>query len=369
MKRNTLIFSTVITVLALLISACGANPTAVPKPADSASQSAASHVTESPQATEASTPVATPQFTEVPKPTKTKPMLYLTSVKGQVEVREKADATYAPAKVGQKIGEGAQIRTGAESVVVLYRDKLSMVVVDQSSEVQVKQLAFKSGKPITVVSLMSGAAAVEHKGKLPEGAILAVETPNKQQNGVVGSILRVSFDPETKLLTAVCVTGDCHLVRGDQTLDLKEGQEVDVSGLAPLPGMPEEMTTEQANQFLAMGNQMCGCQITLSEIREGGGLLSIVPPLDEVPSPEEDLQNSADENGDSENPEGTSDEMGGEPADGTDGSTSEGTDEPAVDADGEQPTVEAPPVDQPPTNDEQPPADEGEAPPPDDSGG
>ena len=40
------------------------------------------------------------------------------------------------------------------------------------------------------------------------------------------------------------------------------------------------MKTEQANQFLAMGGQLCGCEITIGQIRDGGLQQTSPPPAD-----------------------------------------------------------------------------------------
>jgi hypothetical protein len=230
-------------------------------------------------------------------------MLHISLVKGQVEIRESVGGEFAPAQVGQKVGVGAEIRTGADGIVALYRDTLSMVVLDQKSVMLVKKLAFKAGQPITILALINGSAAVEHNGKLPEGSVFAIETPNKQLSGVVGSTVRVSFDTTTNppVMTATCISGECNFVKGDQTLSLTEGQQVDVTGMVPLPGMPNvmEISTEQANGFLTQAHQMCGCDLPISEIKDAG-LTSLAPPSEDVPTPEEDLQNSADENGDTD---------------------------------------------------------------------
>jgi hypothetical protein len=343
MKRNVW---AIIVVCALVISACGTKPTEAP-PAPPQSAETPKAVETAPQSTEAAKPTEAVKLTEVPRPTKTQPMLYITQVKGTVEVRLPESETFAPAKVGQKIGEGAMIRTSADGNAVLYRDKISMVILDKSSEMQVKKLAFKSSKPITILSLTSGAAAVEHKGKLEEGSVFALETPNKDKGGVVGSTIRVSYDPETKTMTAVCVTGECNLVKGDQKLSMTEGQAVDVQGLAPIPSMPEEMTTEQANQFLAMADQMCGCELTIGEIRDQG-LEELVPPSEDVPTPEEDLEQSANEDGDTVDENGNTTDENGDTVDPNGNIVPDTTDEQPP-ADGEQP----------PADGEQPPADGG----------
>lgn len=332
---------TIVVVCAIVISACGTKPVETSQPVAPPQFTATPKASEAPQSTETPKPTEALKLTEIPRPTKTQPMLFITLVKGMVEVRQTASETYTPAKVGQKIGEGAEIRTGVDGVAVLYRDKISMVMLDRSSEMRVKKLAFKSSKPITILSLKNGAAAIEHKGKLPEGAIFALEAPNKDRSGVVGSTLRVSYDPETKIMTAVCVTGECNLVKGDQKVNLTEGQYVDVQGLAPLPNMPEEMTTEQANQFLSMAHQMCGCELTLSEIRDQG-LEELVPPLDDVPTPEEDLEQSTDENGDTVDENGNTIDENGD----------------TVDPDGNI-VVDPADEEQPPVDEEQPPSDEG----------
>lgn len=198
--------------------------------------------------------------------------LQITNVKGTVEVRSSANDTYAPAEVGQRLGEGAQIRTGTDGIVALYRDKLTMVIVDNNSEAEVKTLQGTVEVPITILTVLTGAVGLEHHAeKLPEGAILRVETPEGNTGNILGSTVRVQYNPETKLMTATCLTGTCEFVRGDQKLTLEAGQAVDIEGLQPPPGAPEEMSVDQANQFLAMGYQLCGgCPISLSEIYDGG---------------------------------------------------------------------------------------------------
>jgi len=207
--------------------------------------------------------------------------LQVTNIKGTVEVRASANDSFAPAEVGQRLAEGAQIRTGADGIVALYRDALTMMVVDNNSEAQIKTLGGTVEIPITVVTVLKGAVALEHHAeKLPEGSILNVETPEGNTGQILGSTVRVQYNPETKVMTATCLTGTCEFVRGDQKLTLEQGQAVDVTGLQPPPGAPSEMTTEQANQFLAMGGQLCGCEITIGEIRDGGLEQASPPPAD-----------------------------------------------------------------------------------------
>lgn len=251
-------------VISMLLVACGGGgsaPAEAPAPAQDASGTTT-------QATEAS--VAASEF-----------FLQITNIKGTVEVRASVNDSYAPAEVGQRLAEGAQIRTGADGIVALYRDALTMMIVDNNSEAQIKTLGGTVEVPITVVTVLSGAAALEHHAeKLPEGSILSVETPEGNTGQILGSTVRVQYNPETKIMTATCLTGTCEFVRGDQKLTLEQGQAVDVTGLQPPPGAPSEMTTEQANQFLAMGGQLCGCEITLSEIRDGGLEKTSPPPAD-----------------------------------------------------------------------------------------
>jgi hypothetical protein len=299
MKKMSFMLASILSIAVFAVAACGGSaPASAEAPA--AVTEAPAAVTEAPAAV-----VEAPAATEAPvaeaKPVeKTPPMLHIALVKGQVEIRESTGGEFIPATMGQKIGVGAEIRTGADGIVALYRDTLSMVVLDQKSVMVVKKLGFTAGQPITILALINGAAAVEHNGKLPEGAILAIETPNKQLSGVVGSTVRVSFDTTATppVMTATCISGECNFVKGDQTLSLTEGQQVDVTGMVPLPGMPNvmEISTEQANGFLAQAHQMCGCDLPISEIRDTG-LTTLTPPSDDVPTPEQDLKNSADENG------------------------------------------------------------------------
>lgn len=260
MNRKFYPFVSVLVVSMLFLAACGGSSAEQGGNDQPAAQDSAS--------TEA--PVAASEF-----------FLQVTNIKGTVEVRASANGSYAPAEVGQRLSEGAQIRTGADGIVALYRDALTMMVVDNNSEAQIKTLGGTVEVPITVVTVLNGAVALEHHAeKLPEGSILNVETPEGNTGQILGSTVRVQYNPETKVMTATCLTGTCEFVRGDQKLTLEAGQAVDVTGLQPPPGAPSEMTTEQANQFLAMGGQLCGCEITIGEIRDGGLEQTSPPPAD-----------------------------------------------------------------------------------------
>ncbi|MBL8079777.1 MAG: hypothetical protein JNM55_17550 [Anaerolineales bacterium] len=253
-------FVSLFVVSVLFLASCGGNPAEQSGNEQPAAQDSAS--------TEA--PVVASEF-----------FLQITNIKGTVEVRASANDSYAPAQVGQRLAEGAQIRTGVDGIVALYRDALTMMIVDNNSEAQIKTLRGTVEVPITVVNVLNGAVALEHHAeKLPEGSILSVETPEGNTGEILGSTVRVQYNPETKIMTATCLTGTCEFVRGDQKLTLEAGQAVDVTGLQPPPGAPSEMTTEQANQFLAMGGQLCGCEITIGEIRDGGLEQTSPPPAD-----------------------------------------------------------------------------------------
>jgi hypothetical protein len=199
-------------------------------------------------------------------------------------------------QTGQKLGVGAEIRTSEKSAVVLYRDTLSMVALDQNSVMLVKKLAFKSSLRVTFLSLINGAAVVEHKERLPKGAVLAIETADGRQSGVAGSIVRVSYLPREKRMITVCLSGECSLTKEGQTLNLTGGQEVDAADLSPLPEAADELSAGQQEEFLEAARRICDCELSLEEILQAG-LLSFAPPPDEVPTPEEDLETSADENG------------------------------------------------------------------------
>ena len=280
MKKQLLLSIAGLTLIALL-SACGASTQPTVAREESTALPAAGS-TEAP-----ATPAAQAPATQVTQPTDTitasEFYFEFAAIKGEVEVRASASDPFAPAEVGQRLSEGAEIRTGADGIAALYRDSLTMLIVDNNSEIQVKTLRGTPEVPITVLRLNSGAAALEHHAeKLPEGAVFALEMPNGDTSGITGSIVRVTYDAKTKLMTASCLTGVCKFVRGDQTLTLQEGQSVDVEGLKPPPGAPSEMTTDQANQFLAMGGQLCGCEIKLSEIYNTG-FKGVVPPPSDLP--------------------------------------------------------------------------------------
>ncbi len=282
--KKVRVLSLVFVVIALFLAACGGGAPVAEEPAPAQESSSGQGTTDSSaSATEAPASEGTSAF-----------FLQIAKVVGTVEVRASAGDEYAPAQEGQRLLVGAQIRTGADGVVALYRDAKTMVIIDSNSEAEIKTLDGTAEVPVTVVLLLSGAAALDHHGEqLAEGAIFRVETPEGNNGGIVGSTVRVQYNPETKVMTATCLTGTCEFVRGDQKLTLQAGQAVDVEGLQPPPGAPEEMSVEQANQFLAMGGQLCGCEIKIGEIREVG-LSGAAPAPENLDQPSGETENSND---------------------------------------------------------------------------
>lgn len=280
------VFIVLIVVLMLSLSACGGGAPVAEESAPAQESSSGQETTDTAAATEEPASAETSEF-----------FLQIAKVVGTVEVRASSSEEYAPAQEGQRLLVGAQIRTGADGIVALYRDAKTMVIVDNNSEAEVKTLDGTVDVPVTVILLLSGAAALDHHGEqLPEGAMFSIETPEGNNGGVIGSTVRVQYNPETKIMTATCLTGTCEFVRGDQKLTLQAGQAVDVEGLQPPPGAPEEMSVDQANQFLAMGGQLCGCEIKIGDIRDVG-LSETAPAPENLDQPTSETENS----GDSEN--------------------------------------------------------------------
>lgn len=268
MKKILLVTSLTMT---LLISACGAST----QPAKSATEPVS---TEAPvQLTEAS---INSEF-----------FLEFANIKGKVEVRATSNSEFTPAKIGQRIGEGTEIRTGADGIAGLYRDSLTLIIVDNDTEIQVKTLQGTQEVPITVMLLSHGTAVLSHHAeKLPEGAIFAFETSDGDTVSIIGStvMFKINAGGDLKIIPlegeriVTTLEGDAKYEHGEKSQTLHGGQSITTEGSNPLPNSPSEMTTEQTNEFINMGSRIAGREIEIEDIKDGG-FADIVPPPSDLP--------------------------------------------------------------------------------------
>lgn len=167
----------------------------------------------------------------------------LTEIENLVEARASESETYAPATSGQTLPVGGEVRTGENGRARL--DLLSdgtIVRVAPNSTFTLAALEGDASAPSSKIQLAFGKVWI-----LLNGGSLDVETPSGVAS-VRGSLLGVSFDPQTKALTATCLEGHCNLSDDDESIDLTDGQAVDsIDG--DIADEPRDMTDEEIQEW------------------------------------------------------------------------------------------------------------------------
>ncbi len=183
---------------------------------------------------------------ETPAPTSAAPTTRtaeLTTVENLVELRNSADGTFTAAVAGATIPVGGEVRTGDDGRARL--DLLpdgTIVRLAPNSMFTLSALETVDGEPKSKVQLAFGKIWI-----LLNGGSLDVETPSGVAS-VRGSLLGVSFDPETESLTATCLEGHCALSDEDEEVELETGAAVDsVDG--DIADEPRDLTEEELEEW------------------------------------------------------------------------------------------------------------------------
>jgi len=229
---------TLLTILILLLGACA--PAATP-PAPTAT------VTFTPRPSPTSIP---PTATITPLPTATATPVSnrtatINDIQNTVDARLSQSMDFAPAALGLVLKSGGEARTGEDGKARLdLAPDGTIVRVAPNSTFTVLQLYGDETTPFTKLHLFLGKVWV-----LLKGGSLEVETPSGVA-AVSGSLLGVSYNPETSAMTATCLEGHCRLTNNGKTVELIGGQAADILN-GSLSELPRFMTLDEVNEWLS----------------------------------------------------------------------------------------------------------------------
>ena len=186
-------------------------------------------------------------------------------VQNAVEARASASESFAPAIPGQTLAVGGEVRTGEDGRARL--DLLpdgTVVRLAPNSAFTLAALEGNGSAPTSKIKLAVGKVWI-----LLKGGSLEVQAPSGVAS-VRGSLLSVSFDPQTKTLTATCREGHCSLSDDDESIELTAGQAVD-SFDGDIADEPRDMTDEELQEWE-------------DEVPESDGFLDETPEATDVPT-------------------------------------------------------------------------------------
>lgn len=207
MKKGLIVFL----LISLLIGGCSgateapAHPASA-KPSDTASPAAPSLTEESPS----------PAATSAPASGSRKAIL--SEVQKSVFFRAAPNSQPQPASVGMEILPQGGIDTGEDGRARLdLQPEGTIVRVGPNSSFTLTELSESEGKPKTLLELFFGKAYI-----LLNGGSLKVQTPGGAA-AVQGSVMSVTYHPDTKAVKVVCLEGHC-------VVEDKEGNQVELKG-------------------------------------------------------------------------------------------------------------------------------------------
>jgi hypothetical protein len=227
-------------VLLIMLTGCGGEATQTPV------ETSMVVATSEPTATSAPTETATPTATSEPPRT-----LTVLSVEGTVQVRETPEADLVDASVGQTLTVGGELITGEGGHATIQMDDGATAIISESSSFVVQALEGTPENPITQFFLNIGEVFSFHGGELSGAASYEVETPNGVA-GVRGTMMSVSYDPDTGQAVVTCLEGHCSLSGSGATVDLSEGEAAAIDGFDLPPGEAGPMTYIELQDWIVV---------------------------------------------------------------------------------------------------------------------
>lgn len=248
--------------LTLLLTAC-APATTAPDPVTTGT------ATQRPTSTPVP-PSATPRPTISPTPESNRSASF-TSIEKAVEARNSEEEAYAPAALGQTFPAGGQARTDETGRARLDLSPDGTIIrIVPNTIFTLPELGEKDGEPFTLLDLIIGQIYI-----LLNGGELQVRTPSGVA-AVRGSMLGVSYDPQTGRMTATCLEGHCSLRNESGTLDLVAGQAADILD-GVLSREPRSITDAELFNWLEFTPELDGVLDQLPLLRDRLKILPEIP--------------------------------------------------------------------------------------------
>jgi hypothetical protein len=170
----------------------------------------------------------------------------------EVVVRAASEGEFVPAASGFVIQAGGSLQTGADGRArVDLNPEGTIIRVAPNSAFTLPEITEVDGEPKTTLSLLFGKLFV-----LLNGGSLEVETSSGVAS-VRGSLLSVSFDPQSNRVQAVCLEGQCTLENEDSDIrELEEGESayIDENGeLFELDGIDQDEISDWLDEAPELG--------------------------------------------------------------------------------------------------------------------
>ncbi len=203
--------------------------------------------------------------TTVPAPTATADparTAEISELRGQAEWREQEGGSWLPAKAGDGLRSGNQLRTGDESFATLLFTEGTIARVAPNTIFTIRQLTGTPSDPFTEFTLYLGQIFVILSGQGDES--FEINTPLGVAS-VRGSFLSVWVGPDGHLVVGCLETQRvCELTTGQGRVELRTGQQSEIiasdwaANGTPMtamrdvaPGLAESLTAEQRAAWMA----------------------------------------------------------------------------------------------------------------------
>ena len=207
------------------------------------------------------TPTATltPTASPVPTPSRT---AAISLVEPLVESRASASVDFSAAAPGVMLPVGGEARTGEAGRARLdLAPDGTIIRLAPNTYFTVSKLEEESGSPFTELELFFGQIYI-----ILSGGELSVQTPSGLAS-VRGSMMGVSYDPNTKSMTVTCLEGHCSLRNDKGIIELVAGQAADIlNGI--LSRAPRDLTDGEIYGWLENAPELKDFPNVLGRLRD-----------------------------------------------------------------------------------------------------